>query len=236
MQNKLTSLIARGWVVSVIGVVMLPFGSAAAAGLSPQDQCAIAKLEATSREAQCLADAQIDGIRRDLTDDQVNKQKLACRLKEHARFENAENLPGKCKTINDDAAIDYGLRLTTDIPRSCGEDGPPCKASNPETLSTATLQNKTSHPITEASLVYINVPLFCNKQTDTFKHGGENPQRIEPGQIGAASAGACLIIAIHASIIANGNRITCDRYLSSGTGYRTFQVVPRGDGCVVNRP
>src|SRR3954447_22444033 len=104
MQNKLTSLIVRGWVVSVIGVVMLPFGSAAAAGLSPQDRCAIAKLEATSREAECLADAQIEGIRRDLTDQQVNRRKAACRQREHARFENAEDRPGKCKTLNDEAA------------------------------------------------------------------------------------------------------------------------------------
>src|SRR4051812_28991241 len=67
--------------VSVLGMAASALGaaadqeqaSAAAAGLSPQDRCAIAKLEATSREAECLADAQIEGIRRDLTDQQVNR-------------------------------------------------------------------------------------------------------------------------------------------------------------------
>src|SRR3954451_5841431 len=99
MQNKLTRRLTRGWVISVIGVVMLPFGSAAAAGLSPQDRCAIAQLEVTSREAACLTDAQIEGIRQNLTDDQISRRKVACSQREQQNFKNAEDLPGECKTL-----------------------------------------------------------------------------------------------------------------------------------------
>src|SRR3954467_6892673 len=113
MQNKLTKRIVRGGVVSVIGVVMLSLGSAAAAGLSPQDRCAIAKLEAASQEAACLTDAQIQGIQQGLTDQQVDKQVAACRQREQQSFKNAEDLPGKCETLGDAAVVDYGLRLAT---------------------------------------------------------------------------------------------------------------------------
>src|SRR4051812_16728072 len=108
MQNKLTKRIVRGRLLSAIGVVMLPFGSAAAAGLSPQDRCAIAKLEAASREAACLTDAQIAGVRQGLTDQQVDKRVAACSQRERQSFKNAEDLPGKCETLGDAAAVDYG--------------------------------------------------------------------------------------------------------------------------------
>src|SRR4051812_40504032 len=165
--------------------------SAAAAGLSPQDRCAIAKLEAASREAACLTDAQIEGIRQGLTDQQVNRQKVACRQREQQSFKNAEDLPGKCKTLGDAAAVDYDLKLATDIPRACGESGPPCNARNPETLSTMTLNNKTGERIYDATVHYSPIPFICTRNFDRI-----NPFNINPGQIGSASAGACLIMSI----------------------------------------
>src|SRR3954454_16232438 len=208
---------------SILGVAQPALGaatdqeqaSAAAAGLSPQDRCAIAKLEAASREAACLTDAQIEGIRRDLTDQQVNRRKAACRQREHARFENAEDRPGKCKTLNDEAAVDYALELATDIPRACGESGPPCNARNPETLSTATIQNRISHPIS-ATVKYAPVPLFCSKSLENF-----TPGTIDPEHFGISSAGACLITRIDAEMIRGVSRIKCRAYTSSGTGFRT---------------
>src|SRR3954449_6153592 len=62
---------------AVLGVAASARG-AAAADLSPQDRCAIAKLEAASREAACLRDAQIAGIRQGLTDQQVDRRRAAC--------------------------------------------------------------------------------------------------------------------------------------------------------------
>src|SRR4051794_36110721 len=171
---------------AVLGVAASARG-AAAADLSPQDRCAIAKLEAASREAACLTDAQIAGIRQGLTDQQVNKQVAACKQREQQSFKNAEGLPGECKTLGDAPAVDYGLRLATDIPRSCGESGPPCHDENPATLTTVTLQNKTPHPI-RASVNYSAFPPFCNTLFDNFK-----PSRIEPEHTGLSSAGACLI-------------------------------------------
>src|SRR3954454_20287265 len=88
MRNKLTKRVVRGGAVSAIGVVMLSLGSAAAAGLSPQDRCAIAKLEAASREAACLAEAQIEGIRQGLTDQQVDRRKAACGQREQQSYKN----------------------------------------------------------------------------------------------------------------------------------------------------
>src|SRR4051794_37057254 len=99
MQNKPTKRIAAGWVVWAIGIMMLSLGSAAAADpggggsgekdeLSPEDRCAIVKLQATWKEAKCLADAQIRGIRQELTDEEVDKRLVACRERKDQRFEN----------------------------------------------------------------------------------------------------------------------------------------------------
>src|SRR4051812_27559758 len=190
--------------------------SAAAAGLSPQDRCAIAKLEAASREAACLTDAQIEGIRQGLTDQQVDRRKAACRQREQQSFKNAQDLPGKCETLGDAAAVDYGLRLATDIPRSCGESGPPCDAKEPGVLSAVTLHNRTDF-VRSARINYHRVWPFCNKDSDYISD-------IAPGQIKAVDAGICLITHIFV--------LSCNHYESSGTGYRTFQVVPRGErGC-----
>src|SRR4051794_34714752 len=156
---------------------MLSLGSAAAAGLSPQDRCAIAKLEAASREAACLTDAQIEGIRQGLTDQQVDRRRAACSQRERQSFKNAEGLPGECKTLGDAAAVDNDLRLATDIPRSCGESGPPCHDENPATLTTATLTNRTSHPI-RGEVFYRG--LFCNNEFEPFKDGGQDPLTILP--------------------------------------------------------
>jgi hypothetical protein len=235
MRNKLTKRIVGGGIASAIGVVVSSLGGAAAAELSPQDRCAIAKLEATWQEAKCLTDAQTRGIRQELTDEQVDRLKADCRQREHMIFENAEGRPGKCKTIDDDAAVDYALKLATDIPRACGESGPPCDAGDPATLSNATLQNKTSHPI-HGTVDYFSVIFFCNKGTERFAHGGPNPFTIQPGQIGISDAGICLIGRVRAFMVENGVERLCRDYTSSGTGYRTFQVVPEGAGCLVNRP
>src|SRR4051812_22836608 len=150
--------------------------SAAAAGLSPQDRCAIAKLEAASREAACLTDAQIEGIRQGLTDQQVDRRKAACRQREQQSFKNAEALPGKCETLGDAAAVDYGLRLATDIPRACGESGPPCHDEKPATLTTTTLDNRTSRQI-KATVKYVTFPFFCSKGLENFKPGTIDPER-----------------------------------------------------------
>jgi hypothetical protein len=234
MRNKLTKRIVGGGVVSAIGVVVSSLGGAAAAELSPQDRCAIAKLDATWQEAKCLTDAQVAGIRQGLTDQQVNKQIAACRQRAHASFENAEDLPGKCQTIDDDAAVDYALRLATDIPRACGESGPPCNAENPETLSTTLLHNRTPNAV-RATVNYAPVRFFCSKGLENFA-----PGTIEPGFVGISSAGICLIRRIDAEMIRDsGTRIRCGEYTSSGTGYRTFQVVLVGNNpnrCVVDRP
>src|SRR4051794_1530298 len=192
--------------------------SAAAAGLSPQDRCAIAKLEAASREAACLTDAQIEGIRQGLTDQQVNRRKAACRQREHASFENAEDRPGKCKTLNDDAVVDYALKLATDVPRACGEDGPPCNARNPETLSTMTLRNGTEEEIFSAQVSYLYIPFLCTKHFDRI-----NPSRINPGQIGSANAGSCLIMDIGVfKVYREEFQIRCEHYSAfpTGTAYR----------------
>src|SRR3954447_25254341 len=149
---------------AVLGVAASARG-AAAADLSPQDRCAIAKLEATAREAACLTDAQIAGIRQGLTDQQVNTRKAACRQREQQSFKNAQDLPGECKTLGDAAAVDYGLKVATDIPGACGESGPPCNARNPETLTNATIRNLTS----EQFLVRVTFQRFfpfCNKDRD----------------------------------------------------------------------
>lgn len=232
MQNKLTKRIVGGAAVSAIGVVMLSLGSAAATELSPPERCAIAKLEATWQEAKCLADAQIRGIRRELTDKQVDKLQADCKQREHASFENAEDRPGKCKTLNDDAAVDYALTLATDIPRACGEAGPPCNAENPETLSTTLLYNRTPNPV-RATVTYQPVNYFCGRGLQNF-----TPGTIEPEYVGTSSAGICLIRRIDAEMMRGSNSwVRCGEYTSSGTGYRTFQVVPRPNGqCVVNRP
>jgi hypothetical protein len=142
MRDKLAQHFVRDGMVSAIGV-MLSLGGAAAADLSPQDRCAIAKLEAISQEAKCLAEAQITGIRLGWTDQRVDRRREACRQREQASFDNAEDLPGKCKTINDETAVDYALKLATDIPRACGESGPPCNARFSAALGDATIRNLT---------------------------------------------------------------------------------------------
>src|SRR5689334_23118872 len=120
MYSKLIRYFVSVATGSAMGM-MLSLGGAAAADLSPPDQCAIAKLEATSQAAKCLAAAQIAGIRQGLTDQQVNRRKVVCSQRQQASFRKAENLPGKCKTIGDAAVVDYGLKYATDLPRSCGE-------------------------------------------------------------------------------------------------------------------
>jgi hypothetical protein len=213
-------------------------GGAAAAELSPQDRCAIAKLEATWQEAKCLTDAQIRGIRQELTDEQVDRLKADCRQREHASFENAEDRPGKCKTINDDAAVDYALRLATDIPRACGESGPPCDARNPATLSTATLRNRTPFRVT--GIMYTTRFWgFCHQDHALLRYNRDDV--IPPGQNGSANAEECQITRIRAHMSKPGGAIQCRDYTSIGTWFRTFQVVPFGnaddpDGCVVDRP
>ena len=237
MQNKLTKRIVGG-VASVIGVAMSSLGGAAAADLSPQDRCAIAKLEATWQEAKCLTDAQIAGIRQGLTDKQVDRLKAACRHRVRASFENAEDLPGKCKTLNDDVAVDYALRLATDIPRACGESGPPCDARDPATLSTATLRNRTPFRVTGV-VVFTRFIGFCHQDHALFRYSPDDV--IPPGQTGRVDAEECHITRIRVHMSKPGGAIQCRDYTSSGTWYRTFQVVPLGnaddpDGCVVNRP
>ena len=213
--------------------------SAAAAGLSPQDRCAIAKLEATAREAACLTDAQIAGIRQGLTDQQVDRRKAACGQREQRSFKNAEALPGKCETLGDAAAVDYGLKVATGIPGACGESGPPCNARNPETLSTATLNNKTPFRII-GLLFSVRFAGFCGRDSVTFTYNRNDV--IPSGQRGSADAELCLITRIRAHMYRPSGPIVCRDYESStGSTYRTFQVVPVGnaddpDGCVVNRP
>ena len=150
MQNKPTKRIATGWVVSAIGGVMISLGSAAAADLSPQDRCAIAKLKATSQEAICLADAQIQGIRRELTDRQVDRLQATCTERKDRRFENAEDdeVESACRTIGvaepDLDLIDHALLLAIETPTSCDPSEEPCDYStNQQAASsgTATLTN-----------------------------------------------------------------------------------------------
>src|SRR5262245_55003878 len=108
MQNK---RIVTGWVVSAVGGVMISLGSAAAAephsggsggtdGLSPEDRCALVKWQATSREARCMTDAHIRGIRLGLSDEEVSELVAACTEKKDQIFENAEDhdLESACRT------------------------------------------------------------------------------------------------------------------------------------------
>jgi hypothetical protein len=113
-------------VVSVIGVVMISLGSAAPAdprggSLSPDDRCAIAKLEPTAREATCMAEPQIRGVGHKLTDEQVDAQQVACQEATGQAFEIAEGEAGDsaCPTIGDADVIGYALALATRTVTSC---------------------------------------------------------------------------------------------------------------------
>jgi hypothetical protein len=251
MQNTLPKRLVSRWAVVVIGVVMTSLGSAAPAhtrgersvgtnDLSAEDRCAIAKLQATWLEAKCMADARISGITQNLTNEELDARLAACKDRTDETFESAEGdaVSSTCTTIGD--VINYALSLATHIPTACRTSEQPCDfraEEDPAALSATTLRNRTPNAIT-GSVGFMRAGIFCRMDGAQYLVSGPIPGRIEAGQTGRADAAACLIQGVQAFMhMEDGALIRCTEYGSSGTAYRTFQVVLRGDrGCLVNRP
>lgn len=110
--------------------------------------------------------------------------------------------------------------------------------------ATTTITNNTPYPISgEIIADTLNVSFLCDSFSVTYSNPVPGP--LESGKTAKTKIdSACLITSIRArngqGVLLNkgdGEYIRCNRYKSSGTGYRTFQVVMNGaNACHVNRP
>ena len=106
--------------VLVIGVVLIPVSGTDAQSLNNEERCAIAKVKATLRHSKCVAKATIKGIKKGLSDDEldafVEPRVELCEALHSDKFKRAQDRAeargGTCATVGDagdvqEATVDF---------------------------------------------------------------------------------------------------------------------------------